>query len=50
MGAPLTKTLAADIIRATVAAIAQEAQLIPEPATIFLLTLGGLIFHKSRRP
>jgi hypothetical protein len=41
---------AADIVRATVTAIAQEAILIPEPATILLLTLGGLIFQKSRRP
>lgn len=40
---------ASDIVRATVATLTQEAQLIPEPATIVLLTLGGLLLRKSQR-
>jgi Zn-dependent M28 family amino/carboxypeptidase len=48
-GAMYDYLFATDIVRATVAVFAQEAILIPEPATIVLLTLGGLILHKSRK-
>ena len=39
---------ASDILRTTVATLAQEAVLIPEPATLLLLGLGGLILKKRR--
>ena len=40
---------ATDIVRASVATLAQEAQIIPEPATILLLVFGGLILRKPER-
>jgi len=43
-------SFATDIVKATVAVFAQEAILIPEPATILLLTFGGLILQKFRKP
>jgi Zn-dependent M28 family amino/carboxypeptidase len=37
---------ASDIVRASVATLAQEAQIVPEPATILLLAAGLLIIRK----
>jgi len=45
-GAMYDYLFAADIVRATVAAIAQEAQLIPEPATVLLIAAGLVLIRK----
>jgi len=48
-GATYDYLFAADIVRATVAALAQEAQLIPEPATLLLLCLGSLALRRKSK-
>ena len=40
---------ATDIVRATVATLTQEAQLVPEPATILLLCVGSLALRRKSK-
>jgi Zn-dependent M28 family amino/carboxypeptidase len=40
---------ATDIVRASVAALAQEAQIVPEPASATIMTLAGLFLVLQRR-
>jgi hypothetical protein len=47
-GAMYDYLFAADIVRAAVATLAQEAQLIPEPATLLLLGFGVLMLIKRQ--
>ena len=48
-GAMYDYLFAADIVRATVATLTQEAQLIPEPATILLLCIGSLFLRRKSK-
>lgn len=46
-GAMYDYLFATNIVRATVATISQEVQLIPEPATILLIAAGFLLIRKK---